>query len=106
LKLVKRFLGDLGFQVSTASSAEISLGMLEQNRSDLILLDLLMPGMNGMRFLESLPPESEQPLIIMSVQGDIFTKLGTFELGAVDYIAKPFSRAALVARIEANLRGV
>jgi DNA-binding response OmpR family regulator len=104
LNLVVRVLGERDYRVSTASTAEIGLELLEQNTFDLILLDLVMPGIGGMCFLDRLPPESKQPIIVMSGESDISSKLNTFDRGAVDYITKPFSTAVLVARIEAKLR--
>ena len=63
-----------------------------------------MPGMDGTKFLESCPDGLDIPIIIMSGQRDISSKLATFDRGAVDYIIKPFSSAILLARIEAKLR--
>lgn len=104
VRTVTRLLLKVDYQVSTASSAEMGLKKLEEETFDLILLDLLMPGMDGTKFLESFPKGPDIPVIIMSGQQDISSKLATFDLGAVDYITKPFSSAILLARIEAKLR--
>ena len=104
VKTVKRLLEKMDYQVSSALSAELGLKKLQEETYDLILLDLLMPGMDGTKFLESFPKGPDIPVIIMSGQQDICSKLATFDLGAVDYITKPFSSAILLARIEAKLR--
>ena len=77
LNLVVRALGGLDYQPSTATTAEIGLELLEQNTFDLIILDLVMPGMGGMHFLDRLPPDSEPPIIVMSGDSDISRNLGT-----------------------------
>ena len=66
LNLAVRVLGGLDYQVSTATTAEIGLELLEQNSFNLIILDLVMPAMGGMHFLDRLPTDSEPPIIVMS----------------------------------------
>ena len=104
VKTVTRLLEKMDYQVSPALSAELGLKKLEEEPYDLILLDLLMPGMDGTKFLESFPKGLDIPVIVMSGQQDISSKVASFDLGAVDYITKPFSSAILLARIEAKLR--
>ena len=67
---------------------------------DLVVLDLLLPGRSGLEILRELHDESpDLPVIVLSARGDLQTKLRGFELGAVDYVAKPFSLDELLARV-------
>jgi DNA-binding response OmpR family regulator len=74
-------------------------------RPDLVVLDLLLPGVDGLTVLRELKQERpELPVVILSARGDLPMKLRGFELGASDYVAKPFALAELIARVRAQLR--
>lgn len=96
-----------GFQVNTAFTGEDGLALIERKRPDLILLDLMLPGIDGLevcRRIRSRTETRDVPIIIVSAKGeesDVVLGLG---LGADDYIAKPFSPREVVARVRAVLR--
>lgn len=95
-----------GYQVSTASSAEEAL-TLNLDSVDLILLDIMMEGMSGIdmaRVLKSNPETSSIPIIFLTAKGDDDDMVRGLNIGADDYIAKPYSARNVVARIEAVLR--
>ena len=78
-----------------------------EQRYDLVVLDLLLPGLDGLAILRELTRSSpELPVLIVSARADVKTKLRGFDLGARDYIAKPFSLAELIARVRVQLRSV
>ena len=82
------------------------LALATAARFDLVVLDLLLPGLNGLQVLRELQrAKPELPVVILSARGDVQTKLRGFELGASDYVAKPFSLDELLARIRVRLRG-
>ncbi|MDR0330698.1 MAG: response regulator [Chitinispirillales bacterium] len=94
------------YDVLTLSSGSLLLKMLEKNVPDLILLDIDMPGMDGyeaMRVMKSNPAFAHIPVIFLTAKSDGGSELEGLSLGAVDYIAKPFSEALLLKRIEMHL---
>lgn len=105
---IRRFLGSKlkasGFQVLDASTGAESLELAKAGKADLMVLDLIMPGMDGLETLERLRKFSEMPVIILSGKGRDSDKIGGLRLGADDYLEKPFNADELVARIEALRR--
>jgi len=98
-------LGREGYDVATASDGETALVAARSERLDLILLDVMLPGMSGVEVLRVLRREGvATPVIILSAKGDEIDRVVGLKVGADDYIAKPFSRPELLARIEAVLR--
>jgi DNA-binding response OmpR family regulator len=94
-----------GYTVVAAGDGREGLGLATQARWDLVVLDLLLPGLNGLQVLRELQREKpDLPVVILSARGDVQTKLRGFELGATDYVAKPFSIDELLARIRVRLR--
>jgi DNA-binding response OmpR family regulator len=95
-----------GYTVVAAGDGQEGLDLATRARWDLVVLDLLLPGLNGLQVLSALQrAKPELPVVILSARGDVQTKLRGFELGASDYVAKPFSLDELLARIRARLRG-
>ena len=95
-----------GYTVVAAADGREGLGLATRARWDLVVLDLLLPGLNGLDVLQELHgAKPELPIVILSARGDVQTKLRGFELGAADYVAKPFSLDELLARIRLRLRG-
>jgi two-component system KDP operon response regulator KdpE len=92
------------WEVLSASSGEEALRMLEKVQPDLILLDVEMPGMNGFEVLKEIRRFSDVPVIMLTVRDDEISKVTGLELGADDYITKPFGYLELVARVRAVLR--
>jgi two-component system alkaline phosphatase synthesis response regulator PhoP len=94
-----------GYDVTTAGDGEGALDAARSDRLDLILLDVMLPGLSGVEVLRVLRREGvSTPVIILSAKGDEIDRVVGLKVGADDYIAKPFSRPELLARIEAVLR--
>jgi two-component system alkaline phosphatase synthesis response regulator PhoP len=94
-----------GYEVATAADGESALEAARSGRLDLILLDVMLPGMSGVEVLRVLRREGvSTPVIILSAKGDEIDRVVGLQVGADDYVAKPFSRPELLARIEAVLR--
>lgn len=100
-QVVKEYCLNEGFTVDEASNGEIALEKLKQNTYDLLVLDIMMPEMDGFSMLERLPREKRIPTIILSARSEVYDKLHGFSLGIDDYLTKPFSPKELIARIKA-----
>ena len=95
-----------GYTVVASGDGRDGLALATAAPFDLVVLDLLLPGLNGLQVLRELRrTKPELPVVILSARGDVQTKLRGFELGASDYVAKPFSLDELLARIRVRLRG-
>ncbi len=101
---VRRILENAGYQPIVTGDPEEVPHLLETHRPDLVLLDLLLPGLDGIELMRAVPALSERPVIFLSGYGRDETIARAFQFGAVDYVVKPFSPTELVARIEAALR--
>lgn len=107
LKLVQTHLTRAGFRVETFSRPESFLRYLERKQPDLILLDLMLPGTDGLeicRYLKSQPEKSAIPIIMLTARSQEADRVAGLEMGADDYVTKPFSLRELEARIKAVLR--
>jgi two-component system alkaline phosphatase synthesis response regulator PhoP len=94
-----------GYELVTAADGENALAIARAQRLDLILLDVMLPGMSGVEVLRTLRREGiDTPVIILSAKGEEIDRVVGLKVGADDYVAKPFSRPELLARIEAVLR--
>jgi two-component system KDP operon response regulator KdpE len=93
----------VGFSPLSANRGQIGLELTIQEKPDLIVLDVMMPGMDGWQVCEELRKKSSIPIIMLSAKGDEIDKLRGFQLGVDDYVTKPFSFAELVARTNAVL---
>jgi DNA-binding response OmpR family regulator len=103
---VARALEAEGLLVDVAGDGRAGLERALANGYDLVILDLLLPGTGGLDVLRTLHAERpDLPVLVLSARGDLATKLRGFELGAVDYVAKPFSLDELLARVRVHLRG-
>jgi DNA-binding response OmpR family regulator len=102
--LIKETLELNGFQTLSAYSGTEGKLLFEQNQVDLVLLDLMLPGMNGEEFLQVIRHHSTVPLIVISAKNDQDAKLELLTNGADDYITKPFDVKELLARIHIQLR--
>ena len=104
-KLVKDFLTRDGYTVIEASDGEEALDIFYRNKDiDLILLDVMMPKINGWEVCREIRKISKLPIIMLTAKGDESDELNGFEIGADEYISKPFSPKILVARVTALLR--
>jgi two-component system, OmpR family, copper resistance phosphate regulon response regulator CusR len=105
LEFLARGLEAEGFSVDTARNGSEGLKRAKRDKYDLVLLDLLLPGLDGLSVLHDLSrSRPELPVVIVSARSDLRTKLRGFGLGAADYLSKPFSFDELVARIRVQLR--
>ena len=104
-KLVKDFLLQKNFKVIEAENGEVAIDLFEERKDkiDLILLDVMMPKFDGWSVLRKIRQTSNVPVIMLTARGEEQDELFGFELGADEYIAKPFSPKILVARVEALL---
>jgi DNA-binding response OmpR family regulator len=102
--LVRDYLESEGFRVVVASNGEEALYSARKEKPDLVLLDIMMPGMSGYEFLKTYRKERETPVILLTAKMEETDKVLGLELGADDYITKPFGMKELVARINAVLR--
>lgn len=105
-KLIKDFLKQKGYPTIEASDGEEALKIFEENKNKikLILLDVMMPKLDGWSVLRQIRQESNVPVIMLTARGEEQDELFGFELGADEYISKPFSLKILVARVEAILK--
>lgn len=104
VKVVRAYLERAGFKVLTAYDGRQALFMARQERPDLVILDLMLPEMDGLDVCRHLRRESDIPIIMLTARVEETDKLVGLELGADDYITKPFSPRELVARVRAVLR--
>lgn len=104
--LVKSYLTQEGFRVVTAGNGREALFVARQERPDLILLDLMMPQLAGYEFINAYGREGDAPIVILTARVEESDKVLGLELGADDYLTKPFSLRELSARIRAVLRRV
>lgn len=102
--LIDRFLRENGFRVVLARDGREMWEAIEHATVDLVLLDIMLPGTSGLDLCRALRERSKVPVIILSARGSETDRVLGLELGADDYIAKPFSRPELLARIRAVLR--
>lgn len=104
LRLIKLELSTQGFRVVTAESGEQALQVAEEHRPDIALLDIVMPDISGLEVMRRLRERSDIPIILLTAKGSDADKVRGLELGADDYLAKPFSPEELTARVRAVLR--
>jgi DNA-binding response OmpR family regulator len=104
VQLVQTYLEQEGYRVLTAHDGRRALAVARKEKPDLILLDVMMPEMNGYEFLRRHRQERNTPVILLTARVEETDKVLGLELGADDYITKPFSPRELVARVRAALR--
>jgi DNA-binding response OmpR family regulator len=102
--VVSRYLRRDGFEVLTATDGQAALDMAHESSPDLVLLDLMLPKIDGLEVCRRLRAESNVPIIVVTAKGDETDRIVGLELGADDYVSKPFSPRELVARVRAVLR--
>jgi two-component system, NtrC family, sensor kinase len=107
LEVVCDILNDVGYEIATAIDGDRALKRVQTHPPDLILLDIQMPGINGFEVCRQLKADAETtqiPVIFMTALGDMDSKVQGFDLGAIDYITKPFQERELLARIKTHLQ--
>lgn len=106
LKVVDYALSQAGYEVHTAGDGEGGLFMLDQVHPDLVILDVMLPGKDGLEIAREIRQTSNVPIIMLSARGDEVDRILGLEFGADDYVTKPFSPRELVSRVKAILRRV
>ncbi len=104
VKLVRAYLEQAGYQVLVAHDGKAALHVARHDKPDLVVLDLMLPEMDGWDVCRALRKESEVPIIMLTARVEESDKLIGLELGADDYVTKPFSPRELVARVRSVLR--
>lgn len=103
-ELLRLYFEKEGFKTAIANDGQTALDISKTEKPDLILLDIMMPGLDGWQVLREIRKYSEVPIIMLSAKGETFDKVLGLELGADDYIVKPFDSKEVVARVKAVLR--
>ena len=103
-RVLRRSLSAQGYEVQTAGDGEEALEVFEQWHPQLVITDLSMPNMSGLELCRHIRKISRVPIIVLSAKGEERTKVEALDLGADDYIAKPFGMDELLARVRAALR--
>lgn len=103
-ELVGLFLRPAGFEIIEASDGVEALATLESMKADLVILDIMMPNMDGWELCREIRKQYDTPLLMLTAKGDTTQKVKGFELGTDDYLVKPFEPAELVARVKALLK--
>ncbi|AKN33547.1 hypothetical protein Ccar_23095 [Clostridium carboxidivorans P7] len=106
VKLITKSLSYEGFETIPAYSGEEALCALEENHIDFIILDIMMPGMDGLDVCRSIRKSYNTPILLLSARDKDIDKIVGLEIGADDYMTKPFSIQELTSRIRANFRKV
>jgi DNA-binding response OmpR family regulator len=103
-RLVKDYLSEAGFDVALASTGPAAVASARSERPDLVILDLGLPGMDGYDVTRAIRAQSAIPIIMLTARSEETDRIVGLELGADDYVVKPFSPRELVARVKAVLR--
>ena len=104
IQLIKLYLSREGFDVVWTTDSTKAAALAEETNPDLILLDVMMPGMTGIELCGRIREQSDVPILFVSCKGQEMDKVLGLSIGGDDYITKPFSPAELVARVKAHLR--
>src|SRR5262249_1522408 len=102
--VVVRYLEEEGYNTLQAGDGDTARTLLERERPNLVVLDVMLPGTDGLALCRWIRSRSELPVIMVTALGEVRDRLGGLEVGADDYLTKPFSPRELVARIKAVLR--
>ena len=102
--LLKRSLEAEGYDVFLAADGGSALKSMDRHRPDLVILDIMMPGLNGLQVLDLIRQRSNVPIIMLTGIGEATTVHDALSMGADDYVRKPFGGRELLARIKAKLR--
>jgi DNA-binding response OmpR family regulator len=102
--LLTEYLATGGFEVIAAGRADDGLRLLRTEHPEIVILDVMLPGMDGFEACRAIRRESAVPIIMLTARGDVTDRVVGLELGADDYLAKPFEPRELVARMDAILR--
>lgn len=102
--MISMYLSEEGYEVFSAETAESGLAQLEEVAPHIVLLDLMLPDMDGAQVCKLIRSKSDIPILVVSMKTEIWDRVNTLQAGADDYICKPFSMRELTARIEVWIR--
>jgi DNA-binding response OmpR family regulator len=102
--LLTEYLGQFGFAVKAIAGADEGLRALANDRPDVVVLDVMLPGMDGFAVCRKIRESSQVPVVMLTARGGVMDRIVGLELGADDYLPKPFEPRELVARLQAVLR--
>ncbi|MGP1361384.1 MAG: response regulator transcription factor [Candidatus Fimenecus sp.] len=105
-ELLKLYLEKDGYKVSTVNDGQTAVKMQEIENPDLILLDIMLPKLDGWQVIREIRKNSNVPVIMLTAKGETYDKVLGLELGADDYITKPFETREVIARVKAVLRRI
>ena len=103
-KLIEEFLETFNYEITIMHEPEPALKFLEKNSMNLVILDIMLPGIDGFQALRKIREDSQIPVIMLTARGEVTDRIVGLELGADDYLAKPFEPRELLARIQSILR--
>ena len=103
-KVIRLYLEKEGMEVDVAHDGASGLALFKKDAPNLVLLDIMMPGMDGIEVIKQIRKDSTVPVIMLTAKGDTIDKVLALELGADDYIVKPFEPKEMIARIKAVIR--
>lgn len=104
--VLSRYLERSGFDVEVAADGELAMAAFDANRPDLVLLDLMLPKLDGFEVFRRIRARAQSPVIMITARGQTTDRIVGLEVGADDYVSKPFSPAEVVARVRSVLRRV
>jgi DNA-binding response OmpR family regulator len=103
-EMVKNYLAEAGFAVSIAGRGDAGIAMLAREPFDSVILDLMLPDMDGLEVCRRIRARAQTPILMLTARGDAMDRIVGLELGADDYLPKPFEPRELLARLRAVLR--
>lgn len=106
LQIIELYLRKAGFEVSTCADGNTAFDVYREKKPDLVVLDVMLPGRDGWAILHDIRANGDTPVIMLTAKGDTGDRVQGLDLGADDYIAKPFDAKELIARIKAVLRRI
>jgi two-component system response regulator ResD len=105
-EILGRYLARSGYEVETAADGEQALTVIETTAPDLVLLDLMLPGLDGLEVFSRIRDRAPTPVIMLTAKGEEADRVVGLEMGADDYVTKPFSPREVVARVRSVLRRI
>ncbi len=103
-EMVKNYLGGSGFSITIAPTGRAGLGLYGRQEFDALILDLMLPDMDGLEVCRKIRAEAQTPILMLTARGDAMDRVVGLEIGADDYLPKPFEPRELLARLRAILR--
>jgi DNA-binding response OmpR family regulator len=103
-ELISEFLSSFSYEIHSKHTPEEGLNFLKEDGADLVILDIMLPGMDGFQVLRKIRESSTIPVIMLTARGEVTDRIVGLELGADDYLSKPFEPRELLARIQSILR--